>query len=728
MRARAAQIWVLTGLLLLGAAGTQAKTPLSLDAIFAGDLAQGPAIAQTCWNEDGAGFSYLSRDPETGLAGIHSQDVDGGDPKPVIAAGQLSYKGRPLHIGWRDCTRNDRFKLLSEGEVRTWDGAAEAVHYIYDIQSRALRPLVGENEPTRYAELSPGGDHVGYVRNNNLYVADLRDLRPQAVTSDGDANIFNGIFDYGSTEFGPWRAWHWSPDGSRIAFWRLDASDVKTFHIVDELGKYNSVNALKYPNTGERHARIKIGVYDLRAGRTTWVDTGDNPDDYIPRITWSGDSRNLIIQRLSRDHKTLDLLLADSRSGASRAIHRETDRAWIDITDDLLALSSRQGFVWTSEESGYRHAYLFDESGEKWQLTEGDWEISSLISVDEARGWLYFYAKKDGFINQHVYRVKLDGSGLEKISGPPGWHEWQVSPDGDLAIARFSDIRTPTTISLMRTDGTHLALLDGGMTEKLAEYALPQPEFLEIETSDGIRLNAMMIRPSHFDERKTYPVIAYGYGNAGSQVVTNRWGNWRGPSRLLWHKYMAQRGYIVFSVDNRTTAGRGKAAKNLTYGHYAKYAVNDQLEAARYLKSLPYVDGERLGFWGWSGGAYLANALMTKGAPHFKVGVSVAPVIDLSRYQSVGVERWMGQLDENPAGYYQTNLINFADRLEGKLLLIHGTADENVKYGFTLQFADALIRADKQFDMMIYPGQHHGLSDVQQHVYTRISAYFDDHL
>ncbi|MGH8166147.1 MAG: prolyl oligopeptidase family serine peptidase, partial [Woeseiaceae bacterium] len=339
----------------------------------------------------------------------------------------------------------------------------------------------------------------------------------------------------------------------------------------------------------------------------------------------------------------------------------------------------------------------------------------------EGGEWLYFYAKKDSFIDQHVYRVRLDGSDLQKVSATPGWYEWNFSPDRTHVAETFSSARTPPVVTLRKPSGEAVRVLEAGPAKALEKYTVPNPEFIEVETSDGIVLNASMIKPSDFNPGKKYPVIGYGYGNAGSQVVMNRWGNGRGAERDLWHRYMAEQGFIIFSLDNRTTAGRGKEAKNLTYGHYAKYAVHDQLEGVEYLKSLPYVDASRLGFWGWSGGGYLACALMTKGAPHFKTAVSVAPVIDLSRYQAVGVERWMGMLDENPQGYREVNLLNYADKLEGDLLLIHGSGDENVKFAFTLQFADALIEHNKQFDMLVYPNRHHGIEDAQLHVFTSIT-------
>jgi dipeptidyl-peptidase-4 len=262
----------------------------------------------------------------------------------------------------------------------------------------------------------------------------------------------------------------------------------------------------------------------------------------------------------------------------------------------------------------------------------------------------------------------------------------------------------------------------------MQKHAMSHTEFIKVELEDGILIDGFIIKPTDFDPGKKYPAIGYGYGNAGSQVVVNRWGTQRGPKQDLWHRYMAEQGYIIYAFDNRTTAGRGKAAKNLTYGHYAKYAILDYLEGVEYLKTLPYFDSERFGFWGWSGGGYLAAALMTKGASNIQTAVSVAPVINLDRYQAVGLQRWMGSLEENEKGYKETNLLNYADRLEGNLLLIHGTGDENVKFAFTLQFANALIANNKQFDMMVYPNRHHGIADAQLHVFTRIANYFQEKL
>lgn len=728
MFARIGLCLVVFGFPLSGAAqAAEERRSLTLESIFSGTEFSNESVDDVQWSEDGARFTFVERDRDSGLLELHEHDVASGRVRVLVAGAGLVIDGEPIEPGGYQWANDRRYILVSGPVTRTWDNVLESPWFVYESGEKVLRPLA-EGKALRNVRISPDGQRVGYVLDNDLYVAELDSGTSRAVTTDGGPDVFNGIYDYGSTEFGFTDAWHWSPDGSRIAFWRLDATDVKIFYIVDELGKYNQVHRLKYPNAGERHAVNRIGVYHLASGRTVWIRTDHDPDDYIPRIDWTPSAETLAIQRLTRDHRQLDLLFADTATGETRTVVTDRDPAWIDIGTDLMFLEQRDRFVWTSEKSGYRHAYLYDYAGREKQLTSGDWEITSLIGIDEAGGWLYFHAKKDSFIDQHVYRVRLAGSDVEKVTGSPGWYEWRLAPDGKHVVQTWSDAATPPVTALRRASGESIRVLAANDLRGLQRYSVPNPEFLQFETSDGITLNASMIKPPDFDSSRKYPVIGYGYGNAGSQVVVNRWGSDRGPERDLWHRYMAGQGFIVFSMDNRTTAGRGKAAKNLTYGHYAKYAVLDQLEGVRHLESLPYVDAERLGFWGWSGGGYLACALMTKGAPHFKTGVSVAPVIDLERYQAVGVERWMGFPEENETGYGEVNLMNYADRLEGDLLLIHGTGDENVKFAFTLQFADSLIRHGKQFDMMVYPNQHHGIEDWPLHVYTKIADYFMENL
>lgn len=713
----------------VGAPVTAADKPsLTLDSIFASGDFHSQRLENVQWSDDSSRFTFMKPEPGSGRAAIYEHQVASGEERVLVPASALQYKGKPIDVTGYRYSHDRRYLLLDGPRTRTWDSNFEGTHYVYDTENGSVTTLADGNDSLRNVQLSPTGRHVGWVLDNDLHVTDLESGETVAVTTDGSDNIFNAILDYGSTMFGSDSAWRWSPNGRKIAFWRLDVTDVPVWYMIDELGKYPEIRPLKYPNTGEKHAVNQIGVYDLEDATTTWMDVGDNPDDYIPRIDWSRSADKLAIQRLSRNHDRLDLLMADAATGRSRVIVTDTDPAWIDITRDLTFFEGRDRFLWTSEKSGWRHAYLYDYDGNEKQLTTGDWEISSLIALDETDEWLYFYAKKDSLIDQHVYRVSLEGGDVEKLTGDAGWYEWSFSPDRDRVIQEYSNASTPPEITLRDPTGESVRTLIANAPPGLDKYAVPNPEFFTFRTTDGTELNAYLIKPTDFDPAMKYPVISFGYGNAGSQMAINRWEGPRGPWRDLWHRYMAEQGYLIFCMDNRTTTGRGKEAYNMTYGHYAKWAVHDQVEGSKYLRSLPFIDNDRVGFWGWSGGGYLAAAVMTKGAPHFQVAVSVAPVINLENYQAVGVERWMGQLEEHPEGYEAVNLENFAERLEGDLLLIHGTGDENVKWAFTLQFADSLIEAGKQFDMMIYPNEHHGLENVRRHVYTKIANYFEEKL
>jgi dipeptidyl-peptidase-4 len=647
MRTKSVLWSLIAGLLLLNATLVHAleeKQPLTLESIFASGEFQNKSLQNVQWSNDGSTFSFTEKNPKTGLLDIHEYDIATGDSRLLISGDEIEIDGKPIQMRHYQWAPDHDFLLLTGPQTLTWDSVTEAPFYIYETAGGKAWPLAENNPGLRNVYLSPDGKRVGYVLDNNLYITELKDRSTRAITTDGSADIFNGIFDYASGFFRR-DAWHWSPDGKKIAFWRLDATDVNVFYIIDELGRYNKIHTLKYANTGDPHAINQIGIFDVESGRTSWMDIGHEEQDYIPRVAWVNDSQTLAIQRLYQSHQKLELMLGNASTGTTKTIVTDSDPAWIDINDDLFFYRNQDRFVWTSEKSGYRHAYLYDYEGNETQLTSGDWEISSVIDLDETAGWLYFYAKKDSYIDQHVYRVSLDGSKMEKLSKEPGWHVWEFSPDHQHVIQTFSDARTPPSQTLLQPNGDKVRVLEENKIEAMDKYAMSHTEFIKVELEDGILIDGFIIKPTDFDPDKKYPAIGYGYGNAGSQVVVNRWGTQRGPRQDLWHRYMAEQGYIIYAFDNRTTAGRGKAAKNLTYGHYAKYAILDYLEGVEYLKTLPHYDPERFGFWGWSGGGYLAAALMTKGAPNIQTAVSVAPVINLDRYQAVGLQRWMGSLE-----------------------------------------------------------------------------------
>lgn len=706
----------------------QEKKQLTVEDIYGSMKFMGKSLRGAQWLPDGSAFTYLERgsDSESKLNNIYRHDIATGEVELIVEGSALGYGGEPVSMSSYEWSPDQKYLLITGPEKQIWRHSREAPFYLLEIEEKKITALANNDSTLQNAKLSPDGSTVAYMLNNNLYVWDIEAGKAEALTSDGSADILNAVFDWVyEEEFGSADAYRWSPDGSKIAFWRLDQTRVKPFHyMLDEMPLYNVVHSVKYPKVGEQNALVQIGVVEVKSGRMKWMDIGNETDIYIPRIDWANSPDKLIIQRLNRKQNKMELLMVDVNSGKSQVIVTDSNPdGWVDVTDDLTILKNSDQFLWTSEQSGYRHIYLYDYSGNLVrQLTSGEWEVSAIDGVDEINGWVYFNAQKETPIENHIYRVKIDGSDMQKISDSPGWHTAEFAPDYRHFIDYASNVSTPTQVLLYKSDGEPVRMLEENRIEALEEYNMVYPEFLTIATTDGTELNAYMIKPADFDPNKKYPVLVFGYGGPGSQMVVNRWGGTRG----LWHQMMTEKGYIVFCLDNRGTGGRGKAFKNLAYGDISKWAVHDQIEGAKYLAGLPYVDGDRIGFWGWSGGGYLTCHLLTRGADYFKAGVAVASVTDFRNYDTIWTERYMGLLSENEAGYNSANVLEYAHLLKGKLLLIHGSGDDNVHYQNTVQFAQRLIDEGKQFDLMVYPNKNHRIhgGNTQEHLFTKITNYF----
>jgi len=594
---------------------------------------------------------------------------------------------------------------------------------LLDVNTKQITALANNSPNLRNVKLSPDGKYVGFVRDHNIFIVDLSNGNEKAITNNGTDNILNGEFDWVyEEEFGLADAWRWSPDSKKIAFWQFDQTRVKEFHLVDEMYTYNKVFNLKYPKVGEQNAIVKIAVADIQSGKTNWMDIGSNDDIYIPRIFWTNSSSTLSLLRLNRHQNYLEVIMSNSSTGKSKIIITDEDPSWIDI-NDLIFLKSKDQIILTSEKSGYRHAYLYDYTGNLIrQLTDGKWEISDLAGVDEKSDWLYFYGKKDSPLQQNIYRTNLFFTELSRISKYDGWHNAIFSPNFKYYIDYYSNAYTPTKTILNNADGVQIRLLDSGIIEALQKHNLVYPSFVKFHTTNDTELNGYFIKPKNFDPNKRYPVLVYGYGGPGSQMVVDRWGG----ERTFWHQYLTEQGYIIFCMDNRGTGGRGKAFKNLSYLDLSKWSVHDQIEGAKYLRTLPFVNPNRIGFWGWSGGGYLTIAMLTRAADYFKTGVAVAPVTDFKFYDAIWTERYMGLANENIEGYKNANLINTAGGLKGKLMIIHGSGDDNVHYQNTLQFINKCIELNKPVDMFIYPNRAHSISggNTRLHLFTKITDYF----
>jgi dipeptidyl-peptidase-4 len=457
------------------------------------------------------------------------------------------------------------------------------------------------------------------------------------------------------------------------------------------------------------------------------MDTGANTDIYLPRVNWLVDSKHVAIQRLNRLQTQLDVLVADSFTGKSRVMLTEKDLYWVNLSHDLHFLKDGQRFLWSSERTGYRHLYLYDLSGKQLaQLTRGEWEVAGINAIDEAKGAVYFTAMEKSSMERQLYRVGFDGSGFTRITKKNGTHGVNFSPDASSFVDDYSNSMTPPRQDVFDAEGTQLATLNENKVRDLGEYHLSPVEFLTVKSHDGMPLNAMMIKPPDFDPAKKYPVIVYTYGGPHGQVVVDSWGG----GYFLWHELMAQKGYIIFALDNRGSYGRGHLFEEPIHFRLGAQELSDQHDGVAYLKALPYVDGNRIGIWGWSYGGQMTLHAMFRDISDFKVGFAGGPVTDWRFYDSIYTERYLGLPQKNSEGYEESSPIKSADNLKGKLLIAHGTGDDNVHFANTLSLINDLIDDGKYVEVMAFPGRGHGVTDpaARQVLMKRVTKFFLDNL
>jgi dipeptidyl-peptidase-4 len=592
--------------------------------------------------------------------------------------------------------------------------------FLYDLDTQNVTRLTLDPNEERDPSFSPNGKWIAYIKNGCLCLFDLNSRRETKLIHQ-ESNQLIGRFDWVyEEEFEIRKGFYWSPDSRSIAFYELDISEEP--RILLQGSNLDDSENLRYPRAGDPNAKVRIGVINIKNREINWMDTGRNVEVYIPRIHWLPDASLLMIQRLNRLQNRLDLMLSNISTGRSRIILSETDHnGWIDVLDDPLFMQKDRTFLWLSERDNWIHIYGVDESGSVFQITRGDWDVTDLVHADEANGWIYFTATAKSPLERHLYRIRFDGSEMMLITRSEGKHSIDMAPDGSYFIDTFSNCTTPPQITLHRPNGELIAILSSGNIPALQDYELAAPEFINFTASDGLKLNAMFLKPVTFNPENKYPVLIYVYGGPGSQRVINNWQRGQGN---LWHQLLAQHGCCLFTLDNRGTGFKGNSFKNQVYRNIGR-GLQDQIEAAERLKQLEYVDPNRLGIWGWSGGGWMTLLAMTKGAPHFKTGIAVAPVSDFRSYDTIWTERYMGLPDENPSGYDQSSPLTYMDQFQGTLLLIHGIEDDNVHVGNTYKMAQALQNHCIQFELMLYPGKDHNLNGeaTKTHLYSLMTRF-----
>ena len=648
--------------------------------------------------------------------------------KTLIDAGQLIPEGesKPIRFSSYTFSPDETKILLVTNKKSIYRHSFTAEYWIYDFVTKKLQRL-SENGAQRLASFSPDGQLVAFMRDNNLFIKNLQTNTELQFTNDGAINkIINGAPDWVyEEEFSFNKAYEWSPDSRSIAYIRFDESNVKEFEFTIYGDLYPKQYKYKYPKAGEDNSIVSVHVYDLATAKTKTMDIGSETDIYIPRIKWTTDPNVLSIQRLNRLQNKWEILLANASDGTSKVLYSEDNKYYIDITDNLIFLKKNKGFIFTSEMDGYNHIYYYDMQGKLIkQLTKGKYDVSALFGLDEKKGVLYYQAGVSSPINREIFSVNINNLKRLQLSKHEGTNSAQFSSNFKYYINTFSDANTPPIFTVNKSNGTQLYVLENNinMVNKLKDYGYSNKTFFTIKTDNDIELNAWMIKPLDFDSTKRYPVLMYLYGGPGSQTVTNSWG-W---FNLMWFEMLAQKGYIVVSVDNRGTGARGEEFKKCTYLQLGKLETIDQINANKYLATLPYVDRNRIGIFGWSYGGYMSTLCMTKGASYFKTGIAVAPVTNWRYYDNIYTERFMRTPQENGDGYDSNSPISHTAELKGNYLLIHGTADDNVHLQNSMDLITSLLNNNKQFEMQFYPNSDHSIYTgryTHYHVYRRMTDF-----
>ncbi len=654
--------------------------------------------------------------------GIIEYDYENGKEIQTVLSGSFSDYS---------FSKNENLILLEQDAEKIYRHSKKASYQVYNRKDHSFNSIF-EGKKIQEPTFSPDGHKVAFVFNNNIYYQNLKNNQVTQVTKDGVKNkIINGITDWVyEEEFAFVRAFDWSLDGNTIAFIRFDESNVREVNLpIYGDGNYPELMTFKYPKAGEDNAKVSVHYYNLNSKKTLTLDLTHYHDFYIPKIKFNDREGNDLFVFISNRHQNkVDVLKVDVKKNAKKVLFTETDKAWI-ATDHLTFELEPEGIIWASERDGFNHLYLIDyKTGKiKNQITKGDWEVVDFYGVN--KGKVYYQSTEEGSTNRAVYSKSITSDTKQKLTSKKGWNDANFSNNFEYFINTYTDANTPHYITLNSgRNGQVIKVLENNNTvqQVLNQYDISPKEFMTITTSNGDELNAWMIKPSDFNKTEKYPVLMYVYGGPGSQTVENSWG-W---NNYFWFEQLAQEGYIVVSVDNRGTGGKGRDFKKVTYKELGKYEIEDQILAAKYLQTLPYVDAERIGMFGWSFGGYMTSLAMTKGADVFKMGIAVAPVTNWRFYDSVYTERFMQTPEENPNGYDLNSPINHVEKLKGKYLLIHGSADDNVHYQNAMLMAEALVQANKDFDMHSYTDKDHGIYGgyTRLHLYRKMTHYIKENL
>ncbi len=721
-------------LITAGLLGAQQSTPVTVEWIYSDDSSELTRLPETFWRNDNTLLIYDTRKPAAQRqfeildpqSGKRTMAFDAG--RALASLRQLRAASAPEVLPWPE-----QFSASGDFALYLLDGDI----FLLDCRQAAFRRVTKTESSEKNARFSPDGGKIAFVRENDLYLYDIAAQAETRLTSDGSDTILNGTVSwvyweevFGREDLGYW----WSDDSKSIAFFRSDDSPVAVSHFLDYQPAVARVITQRYPKAGMANPVVTLGIADVQTAQTTWADFTGFDYEYLVRVNWLPGSNQVAVQTLNRPQDRLDLFFIDRDSGAAQKILTETDPGWVNMHDDLTFVNSGNEFLWQSERDGYAHLYRFSLDGKLInQITKGNWAVKAaggdprkaIVAVDEANDWIYFSALEKSSVERHLYRVHFDGSGMERLSSGDGTWTVHFSRDGRYYSGIFSNRATPPGLALYRNDGTPVMELAAARSDLAEQLNFRFPELLEIPTSDGFPMPAEILKPADFDPGKKYPVIMNIYGGPSAPTVANVW-----SARNYFDQVLSDHGYIVVRFDHRAAAGISKQYENLLLKKFiSEVELGDIVDGIKWLKAQPWADGDRFGIWGWSGGGSFTLHSMTR-TKEFKAGIAVAAVTDWHFYDTRWAEFAMKTPQENPDGYTNTSILRHAKNLHGRLLLVHGSYDDNVHPQNAWSFIEQLVQANIPFDMMIYPMRKHGIADrpARIHLYSKMLEFWQENL
>jgi dipeptidyl-peptidase 4 len=680
--------------------------------------------------KDGQSYADIGSSKD-GVASIMQYDMRTGKLiKELVNGNDLKFNNTFLDAGSYAFSPGEDKILLYSGMEHVYRRSPMASYFVYDLATKKIISL-SEQGKQMFPKFSPDGSKVAYVSANNLYILDLVTNAVTPVTRDGEHNkIKNGWADWVyEEEFSRGDYFEWSVNSRYLAYIRFDETKVKEYSMdIYKNELYPERYTFKYPKAGEDNSIVSVHIFNTLDNSSVKADIGAETDIYIPRIKFSNDPGKLCIQRMNRLQNKLEYLFADVTNGNTNVILTEESRTYLDITDDLTFVGNK-GFITTSEKDGYNHIYYYDLKGRLInQVTSGNWDVTVFSGYDEARNTLYYVSTELSAINRDVYAIQLNGKNKKRLSQKEGQSDFEFTQGYKYYISSWSDANTPPVYELYSIDGKLLKVLEDNtaLRTRMKNYNLVSKQFVTFKNPEGTLLNGYMVRPLNFDSTKKYPVYMYAYNGPGSNLVNNSWSTYD----YFWHNLLAQEGYMVVCVDGRGTMGRGREFKHSTYLQLGKLETIDQIEVARQLGALPYVDKTRIGFMGWSYGGYMAGLMITKGSDVIKAAIAVAPVTNWKYYDNIYTERFLRRPSENQSGYEDNSPVNFVKNIKGKFLLIHGSADDNVHLQNSMELAAEMVKHNIPFDMMIYPNRNHGISGgyTRLHIYSKMLKFVKENI